>query len=60
MFTVDIRIFDILGKEVLQQNRQLPAGNHVLTFEVQAFEPGMYFMEIEDGEKTVIEKFVKQ
>ena len=50
----------MLGKEVLQQNRQLPTGNHILTFEVRAFEPGMYFMEIADGEKTLIEKFVKQ
>jgi hypothetical protein len=53
---VNIRIMDVVGKEVLDQNTNMRFG--LIQLNVSAFEAGTYFVIVNDGETRSIKKLI--
>jgi hypothetical protein len=53
-----VSVVDMLGRELITENVQFVAGPNYLTYDVQAFESGIYFVRIVEGEHETIRKFV--
>ena len=57
--TVDLKVFDMLGREVaVLVDQQQAAGNHSVTFNASGLASGMYFYELRAGELTQIRKMM--
>ena len=53
--TIEVLVFDILGKKVRTQKENLQTGSNTLNINIDDFETGIYFVEINDGfEKKVM------
>ena len=55
---VVIRIFDMPGKVVTTREQAMPAGENISFFNISQLQGGMYFIEINNGEKSVTKKFM--
>jgi hypothetical protein len=57
--TVDIRVFDLLGREVaVLQRGELPGGTHSVTWNANARASGVYFIQMEAGPFRAVRKAV--
>ncbi len=54
---VEIKIFDLIGKDVLKTKLLSPASS--LQLSTEDLNPGVYFLEIKSGDKKGIAKFIK-
>ncbi|MGB1204617.1 MAG: T9SS type A sorting domain-containing protein [Chitinophagales bacterium] len=54
--SVEINIFDILGKKVKMQKNNLQIGNNELKLNVDALETGIYFIAISNGFESTVQK----
>ncbi|MGB1204606.1 MAG: S8 family serine peptidase [Chitinophagales bacterium] len=54
--SIDITIFDVVGKKVAMQTSELQIGNNELKLDIDALETGIYFVEISNGFEKTVEK----
>lgn len=54
-----IRIVDLVGKEVLSSSRVFNSGNNQQSLSTETLSPGVYHLQIFNGNETVIERFIK-
>ncbi len=58
--TVTVIINDVLGKELYNQKIQLAVGIATKLIDVKGFNTGLYFVKIQNGDKQVVQKFIKE
>jgi len=57
--TMNYQIVDVLGRVSLQNSTEVQRGDNMMTFDVEDYPGGTYFVKITDGESTVTRKFMK-
>lgn len=57
---VSIQVLDVTGKAYLTQNTQANAGVNTFSLALDNLESGVYFVQIKNGEKQSIDKFIVQ
>ncbi|HEU4719287.1 MAG TPA: T9SS type A sorting domain-containing protein [Bacteroidia bacterium] len=50
--------FDVNGKLLINENRSLPAGNNVLTYDVSNWDNGIYFIRVMEGQNVQTMKVI--
>lgn len=56
---VEIKVFDILGREIATLvDKELPAGNHNVTFEDKELSSGIYYYTLNAGDFTTAKKMI--
>ncbi len=56
---IDVQVFDIAGKLIMQQEFEAYEGTNVFRFNVTSYAAGTYFIKMTDGSVILTEKFVK-
>ncbi|HTA84362.1 MAG TPA: T9SS type A sorting domain-containing protein [Bacteroidia bacterium] len=56
---VNIEIADITGRVLLKEDKEVSPGN-ILSMNITDIPPGMYFIKIETGSSSQVEKFIKE
>ena len=55
----ELKVFNLLGRQIAQLNDQwLPAGNHSTRFDAEGLSSGVYFVSIQSGKFTAVQKIV--
>jgi hypothetical protein len=57
---VTMRLTDALGRVISEVRESYPAGGFRRMFNVNALPPGLYIFELNDGERRLVEKVIKQ
>lgn len=57
--TVSIEIFNVLGQTVHTQSKNLSAGKHTVTVNVQNFDNGLYFYTVRAANSVVTKRMIK-
>ena len=55
---VQIEIFDMLGKRLLQKEEQVMKGENVVFFDLSEFVSGVYIMQVKGIDGEVLKRFV--
>ncbi|MBK7444008.1 MAG: T9SS type A sorting domain-containing protein [Bacteroidetes bacterium] len=55
---VSINVVDVTGKVYITKTATAVNGNNTFTIGLDALESGVYFVQIKNGEKQVIDKFI--
>lgn len=50
-----LRVHDVTGGELLTKR----GGGKALTLDLLGFKPGVYYLAVEQGEKKIIQRFIK-
>ncbi|MFN0201718.1 MAG: T9SS type A sorting domain-containing protein, partial [Bacteroidia bacterium] len=57
---LQVRITDVAGREVMAQNFKAVNGSNEFTLNISDLNAGVYFLNVNDGENTAAQKFVKE
>ncbi|MEO8087955.1 MAG: T9SS type A sorting domain-containing protein, partial [Bacteroidota bacterium] len=57
---VDVSIYNLVGEKVLMAANCLPIAIGMRTVDCRLLPPGIYYLEITNGSKTLRTKFIKQ
>ena len=55
-----MKILNLVGQELQRDLYKLESGLHNKTIDVSDLSPGAYFISLDDGFKTIVQKFIKQ
>ena len=56
--SVEIKVLDVAGKIFMDENRNAEAGFNTFSFDASKLSAGLYFVQIKNGDKQVIDKFI--
>lgn len=57
---IKVRVTDMAGREVMTQNLQTVSGSNKFTLNINELNAGIYFLNVNDGENTAAQTFVKE
>ncbi len=57
---VAIKVFDVLGKEISNDTREVEIGTSQLSMDISTMVNGVYFLHITQNGNSIIQKFIKE
>ncbi|GJM33943.1 MAG: hypothetical protein DHS20C18_29440 [Saprospiraceae bacterium] len=57
---VDIKIFDLLGRQLIHQRKQVFIGTQTFSIDISSLAKGGYLLQLDDGERKAIQKLLVQ
>lgn len=56
---VQVTVFDASGKASVQQNRSVSKGDNIMQLDLSRLAPGMYFVQVRNGDEVTTKKLMK-